>query len=96
MSSHEEGVAEPRGRRRAPRRPGQPYTVQEAADELRVSLETIYSACRRGELACLRFGTGGRGTIRIEESALAAFRDAARTGPATGEVALRHFKIRRR
>jgi excisionase family DNA binding protein len=78
----------------AARKPGQPYTPREAAEQLRVGLETIYDACRRGELGHARFGAG-RGTIRIEEADLAAFKEAARSRPTTDEVGLKFIKPRR-
>lgn len=53
----------------APRRPGQPYTAREAAEELRVSTTAIYDLCARGALRHRRVGA----KYLIPEDALAEF-----------------------
>jgi excisionase family DNA binding protein len=60
-------------RPRPPRGPGEPYTAEEAAAALRISVETIYVACRKGEVEALRIG-GRRGVWRIEERAFEAYK----------------------
>jgi excisionase family DNA binding protein len=53
----------------APRRPGQPYTAREAAEELRVSTTAVYDLCARGVLRHRRVGA----KYLIPEGALAEF-----------------------
>jgi len=49
-----------------------PLTVKQAADQLGVSVDTIYDLCRDGRLRCFRAGEG-RGTIRIRPADLHRF-----------------------
>ncbi|WP_211210139.1 helix-turn-helix transcriptional regulator [Actinopolyspora halophila] len=49
--------------------------VKAVAERLDVSVNTIYRAIESGELRALKIGTG-KGTLRIPESALAAYEDA--------------------
>ena len=54
------------------------FTVKEASALLRVSPALVYALCATGKLAHERYGLG-RGTIRISEAALDAYRQACRT-----------------
>lgn len=54
------------------------YTVQEAAEILRVRRDTVYSLVKRGQLPVVKLGR----TIRIPES---AFRATGNTGPEKSE-----------
>jgi excisionase family DNA binding protein len=51
-------------------------TVKQAAARLNVSQALVYALCQRGKLAHERFGLG-RGTIRITEEAVAAYRESS-------------------
>lgn len=62
-----------------PRKPGDPYTVQEAAESLRISKEVLYRIIQAGDLTAMRIGTGkGRSILRIAEADLAAYVEKAR------------------
>lgn len=74
-----------------PRGPGDPYTAEEAAAALRVSVETVYAACRSGELVAMRFGSPARGIWRIEPADLDAFRERAKTKPGGLDLMARHM-----
>lgn len=54
-----------------PRRPGQAYSLVQAAEALGFGEGTVRRLCERGRLAAKRFGDRGR--WRIDESALRAF-----------------------
>ena len=66
----------------APHEPGTPYTPEEVAAILRVSVETVGGLCRNGQLVAMKIGSRGRGLWRIEEADLAAFREQAKVKPA--------------
>jgi excisionase family DNA binding protein len=51
-------------------------TVRQAAEELRVSPQLVYTLCARKRIRHLRHGLG-RGTIRIPEDALEEYRRSA-------------------
>ena len=55
-------------------------TVKQAAAVLNVSPGLVYALCATGRIIHERYGLG-RGTIRIEDSALAEFRAGARPTP---------------
>lgn len=68
-------------------------TVKEAAGRLNVSRGLVYALVRTGKLRHERHGTG-RGTIRIEETALDEYRQAAAVNPAGPPVqGLRHITL---
>jgi excisionase family DNA binding protein len=68
-------------------------TVQKVADQLGVAVGTVYQLCAAGKLVHLRIGTG-RGAIRIEPAAVAAFIEASRVQrAATNSGAFRHLTI---
>lgn len=75
-----------------PRKPGDPYTVEEAAAALRISIETIYAACRSGELVAMRFGTPKRGIWRIEPADFDDYRERAKAKPGRIDSLGRHMK----
>jgi excisionase family DNA binding protein len=52
-------------------------TVNEVAQQLRVSRSTIYSLVERGLMSCHRIGTG-RGSIRFSDEQVEAFLQACR------------------
>lgn len=68
-------------------------TVQEAADRLRCSRGLVYALCLQGKLEHHRLGLG-RGTIRIQEAAIASFLSATIVEPlkSTSHYPLKHFK----
>jgi excisionase family DNA binding protein len=47
-------------------------TVKQVAEHLQVSQATVYQLCATGKLTHVRVGVG-RGAIRVDEDALAAF-----------------------
>lgn len=57
-------------------------TVNQVAERLQISKQSVYGLIQRGQLATHRFGAG-RGTIRISEADLAKFVEACRSQPAT-------------
>jgi excisionase family DNA binding protein len=73
------------------------FTVKEAADRLNVSPALVYALCAEGKLAHERYGLG-RGTIRISEEALEAYRrsctitEAANSG-AVVPASLKHIRL---
>jgi excisionase family DNA binding protein len=70
-----------------------PLNVKQAADALGVSDKLIYSLCAAGKIAHERYGLG-RGTIRITEEALEAYRKECRVErPAPTPHGLRHIKL---
>jgi excisionase family DNA binding protein len=52
-------------------------TVKQAAAQLECSIATVYQLCRSHKLGHYRVGARGRGTIRITEADVAAFRSKA-------------------
>ncbi|MGN8245269.1 helix-turn-helix domain-containing protein [Cellulomonas soli] len=56
-------------------------TVPEVAAVLRESAWTVRQLIRRGDLAAYRVGRGSRGALRVEHTALRAFKDARSTTP---------------
>ncbi len=50
------------------------YRVKAVAEMFDVSVNTIYRAIESGDLAALKLGTG-KGTIRIEGSALSVYKE---------------------
>jgi excisionase family DNA binding protein len=73
-------------------------TVRDVAKRLAVSASSVYALVETGRLACHRIGIG-RGTIRIDETDLAAFLDACRSAPrpaprrASTRPQLKHLRI---
>lgn len=68
-------------------------TVKEAARRLNVSRGLVYALVRAGKIRHERHGTG-RGTIRIDETALDDYRRAAAVTPAGLPVeGLRHITL---
>lgn len=65
-----------------PHEPGTPYTPDEVAAILRVSVETVGGLCRNGQLVAKKIGSRGRGLWRIKEADLVAFREQAKAMPA--------------
>jgi excisionase family DNA binding protein len=67
--------------------------VKEAAQKLGISISLVYGLCAAGRLRHERFGIG-RGTIRIPEDALEAYRRAAEVNaPAAPAIALKHITL---
>ena len=68
-------------------------TVREAADRLRCSRGLVYALCLQGKLEHHRLGLG-RGTIRIQEAAIASFLSATIVEPlkSTTHYSLKHLK----
>ena len=56
------------------------FTVQEVSQRLRCSRALVYLLCEKGKLSHHRLGLG-RGTIRISESDLESFLQAAHVEP---------------
>jgi excisionase family DNA binding protein len=82
------------------RKKGDPYTVREAAEALRVGEVSVYSACRTGELPCMRFEgrEGAAGTIRIAEADFDAWVAKSKTVPdrlGTDEIELKYIKMKK-
>ena len=55
-------------------------TVRQVAEQLQVSLATVYLMCNRGKLPHVRIGVG-RGTIRVDEQTLEEFIQMATVQP---------------
>ena len=64
-------------------------TVPEAADRLRVSVQTVYALASQGRLPAVRIGTG-RGVVRICEEDLQAYIASCRRRPAP--TSLKHIR----
>jgi excisionase family DNA binding protein len=68
-------------------------TVKQAAERLRVSTALIYALCAGGKIVYERYGLG-RGTIRISDEDLEAYRRAARVEhPVSTPVVLKHLTM---
>ncbi|MEK6233190.1 MAG: helix-turn-helix domain-containing protein [Planctomycetales bacterium] len=59
-------------------------TVPEVAAQLRLSDRAIYDLCRAGKLRHLRLGAG-KGSIRVSQEDLDAYREACVTGGDGGD-----------
>lgn len=76
-------------------------TVRQAAEALNVSPSLIYALCAQGTLRHERIGSEGkRGTIRIPEESIAAYRKSrevlaaqADAGHAAGALKLKHLRL---
>lgn len=58
------------------------FTVNQVAERLQISRQSVYVLIQRGQLAAHRFGAG-RGTIRVSEADLDSFIYACRAEPST-------------
>jgi excisionase family DNA binding protein len=69
-------------------------TVKQAAERLQVSQATVYQLCEKRKLAHARIGVG-RGAIRVDEDALAAFLQASTVAPGrpANAAALKHIRL---
>ncbi len=54
------------------------YTIEEVADYLKVTRQTVSRWINEGELKSIRLAPGKRGHVRISESDLKAFLEARR------------------
>lgn len=88
VSMAEETWDRPKGRG-AERKADDPWTIQEAAKELRLSYKSTLRRCQSGKLpAHYHEGIGGgRGTWRIPAEALADYKARTLKGPAATEAA---------
>jgi excisionase family DNA binding protein len=70
-------------------------TIKEAAERLSVRPSTVYALCARRKLPHVRVGLA-RGTIRIDESDLAAFVESCKVAGQlpTNAAGLKHIKGR--
>jgi excisionase family DNA binding protein len=68
-------------------------TVRQAAERLGISRAQVYALCASGKLPHHRFGSGGRGAIRISEEQLAAFLEATKFKPPVELPPLRHIRL---
>ena len=53
--------------------------VKQVAAQLEISVSIVYDWIAKGKLACYRFGSKGRGAIRIAETDLAAWIESLKT-----------------
>jgi excisionase family DNA binding protein len=68
-------------------------TVAQVAERLGISEALVYSLCAAGKIVHERYGLG-RGTIRISEEALEAYRRGARVEhPVSTPLTLKHLTI---
>jgi len=69
-------------------------TVKEAANRLGlVSEKTVYKLCADRKLVHFRIGAG-RGTIRINEDDLEAYRQSCKVTQPSGQANLKHIRRR--
>lgn len=69
------------------------FTVNEVAEQLRVSRSVVYALIDAGKLVSHRIGLG-RGTIRVAEEDLAAYLDACKVQqPQVRNQRLRHIQM---
>jgi excisionase family DNA binding protein len=69
-------------------------TVKQVAAILQVSAATVYQLCAARKLPHVRVGVG-RGAIRVDEDALAAFLQASTVAPGrpANAAALKHIRL---